>query len=164
MPKKEESKSKREICEIDGDGFISQFSNSAVKEYRAPKDVPPSAPPESDRPPEKEKKARPAKQITNDWFDCEDEDVIQRFQILNMTDDEIDFIKDYVVKTNFTQVSQKGKAVVIREKHRKRIKSIFELLGEDTNMAAYIDNVLTEHFKKYYPTIMGIAKKCPSKF
>lgn len=164
MTKKEESKEKRTVVEIDCDGFMSEFSNAGVTEFRADMEVPNTAPPESDRPPEKKRLPKPVKDIPSDWLDNDDEDSIQRFRNLNMTNDEIDFIKDFVVKSNFTQVSQKGKAVVIREKHRRRIKHIFDLLGEDPNMAAYIDNVLTEHFKKYYPTIMGMAKKCPSKF
>ena len=81
-----------------------------------------------------------------------------------MTEGEIDFIKSFIAKNKFRQVSQKGKQIIIREAHRKRIKSILDLLDEDANMATYIDNVLTEHFRQYYPTILGIYRKCPPKF
>lgn len=70
----------------------------------------------------------------------------------------------FVVKNSFKKVNQNGNPIMIRDKHLTMIKKILRLLNEDANMATYIDNVLTEHFKKYYPTIVDIYKKCPPQF
>lgn len=159
---------KREECKFDTDGFIESFQKEAVPSYHSAKDSVNSAPPESDRPPEGKISSVETSDadsfIPPDWFDPDEDDTTQKYVSLNMTDSEIEYIKEYIVKNNFKQVSQRGRQVMIREKHRKRIKDILDLLGEDANMATYIDNVLTEHFKNYYQTIMGIAKKCPPKF
>lgn len=157
---------KREECHFDGDTFIESVREDAVPGYHTANDSVTSAPPESDRPPKKPKKgvvADEPKEMMNDWFDPDEIDAIEKYQSLNMTDTEIEFIKDFIVNNNFRKVTQKGRQVMIRERHRKRIKAILEMLGEDANMATYIDNVLTEHFKHYYKIIMGIAKKCPPK-
>lgn len=158
---------KREECHFDSDNFIESVREDAVPGYHTANDSVNTAPPESDKPPKKAaKKAEVAEEppeMMNDWFDPDEIDAIEKYQSLNMTDSEIEFIKDFIVNNNFRQVTQKGRQVMIRERHRKRIKAILEMLSEDANMATYIDNVLTEHFKHYYKIIMGIAKKCPPK-
>lgn len=154
---------KREECHFDTDGFIADFRKDAVPSYHTAADVE-NAPPASDKPPKPLKKTQPEQSKSCVWSDSEDYDTLQKYQDLDMSATEIDYIKEYVVKGTFRQVNQNGRRVLIREKFHTRIKNILELLGEDANMATYIDNVLAEHFKKYYPTIMGIAKKCPPKF
>lgn len=155
---------KREECHFDTDGFIADFRKDAVPSYHTAADVE-TAPPASDKPPKRRNVEPTIDASTFLWQDPEEIDAIKKYQDLNMTEDEIDYIKSFIVNSRFRQVSHKGKQVVIRELHHKRIKSILDLLGEDAaNMSTYIDNVLTEHFKKYFPTIMGMAKKCPSKF
>lgn len=156
---------KREECHFDTDGFIEDFRKEAVPSYHSAKSDVTTAPPAIDKPP-KRKKVEPVPDATEFlWVDPDEIDAIRKYQDLNMTEDEIGYIKEFIVNSRFRRVSHKGKQVTIRELHHKRIKSILELLGEDAaNISTYIDNVLTEHFKKHYSTIMGIAKKCPSKF
>lgn len=154
---------KREECHFDTDGFIADFRKDAVPSYHTAADVE-TAPPASDKPPQRLKKNQPEQSKSSVWSDSEDYDTLQKYQDLDMSASEIEYIKEYVVKGTFRQVNQNGRRVLIREKFHTRIKNILELLGEDANMATYIDNVLAEHFKKYFPTIMGIAKKCPPKF
>ena len=93
-----------------------------------------------------------------------EDEVASKYSELNMTDEEIEYITIYIVKNSFKKVNQNGNPIMIREKHITMIKKILRLLNEDANMATYIDNVLTEHFKKYYPTIVDIYKKCPPQF
>lgn len=87
-----------------------------------------------------------------------------KYSDLNMTAEEIAFIKSYIEKRSFRRVNINGKTVQINRKHHKRISDILTLFDEDANISTYVDNVLTEHFKKYYPLIKGIAGKCPPKF
>ena len=158
---------KREECHFDSDSFIEGVREDAVPGYHTANDSVTSAPPKSDKPPKKAAKKDEAvdesPEEMNSWFDYDEIDAIEKYQSLNMTDSEIEYIKDFIVNNKFRQVTQKGRQVMIRERHRKKIKAILDLLGEDANMATYIDNVLAEHFKHYYKIIMGIAKKCPSK-
>lgn len=100
----------------------------------------------------------------NVFYEPPGEDFESKYSYLNMTENEIEFIKTFIVNHDFRQVNKNGKQILIRKEHCKLILSILSLLDEDANMATYIDNVLIEHFKKYYPTIVGFSKKCPSKF
>lgn len=93
-----------------------------------------------------------------------EDEVASKYSELNMTNEEIEYITTYIVKNSFKKVNQNGNPIMIRDKHLTMIKKILRLLNEDANMATYIDNVLTEHFKKYYPTIVDIYKKCPPQF
>ena len=80
-----------------------------------------------------------------------------------MTADEIDFIKKFIADGRFRRVSRNGRQVFIRERHLSMILGILGMLDEEANISTYIDKVLTEHFRKYFPIIRGISKKCPSK-
>lgn len=86
------------------------------------------------------------------------------FDNIDLTEMEKAYITDFITRGRFKSVNRGGSQVVIREKYREIIKNVFSLLGKNCNMAVYIDNVLTEHFKKYYPTIVGIYRKSPPKF
>lgn len=97
---------------------------------------------------------------TYDDYDAERE---ARYSELNMTADEIDFIKKFIADGRFRRVSRNGRQVFIRERHLSMILGILGMLDEEANISTYIDKVLTEHFRKYYPIIQGISKKCPSK-
>lgn len=93
-----------------------------------------------------------------------DDELPSKYSALNMTSEEIEYITTYVVKNSFRKVNQNGNPIIIREKHLTMIKKILGLLNASGSMASYIDNVLTEHFKKFYPTIVDIYKKCPPQF
>ena len=96
-------------------------------------------------------------------YDDYDIDPEARYSALNMTADEIDFIKKFIADGRFRRVSRNGRQVFIRERHLSMILGILGMLDEEANISTYIDKVLTEHFRKYYPIIQGISKKCPSK-
>lgn len=85
------------------------------------------------------------------------------FEGMNMTELERGYVSTFITQGRFRRVNSGGRQVVIREKYREIIQTVCTLLSKECNMAIYIDNVLTEHFKKYYPTIVGIYRKCPSK-
>lgn len=81
-----------------------------------------------------------------------------------MTEDEGSYVRTYIGNTSFGQVNRNGNPIVVREDYRQLIKDIFQMFGVRLNMAAYVDAVLTEHFKQCYPLIQGISEKCPLKF
>lgn len=85
------------------------------------------------------------------------------FEDLNMTELERSYVNTFIIQGRFRRVNSGGRQVVIREKYREIIQTVCAMLSKECNMAIYIDNVLTEHFKKFYPTIIGIYRKCPSK-
>ncbi len=93
-----------------------------------------------------------------------DDELPPKYSELNMTSEEIGYITTYVVKSSFRKVNQNGNPIIIREKHLTMIRKILGLLNASGSMASYIDNVLTEHFKKFYPTIVDIYNKCPPQF
>ena len=154
--------------DFDADEFIESFRASAVPTYHTAddnlqEDV-------VERPPEQKSKARSKPPNTTneveetsvaDFFEDDDTD---KYESLNMSSNEIEYIKAYVARNNFRQVASKGQQVMIRKKYRKIIQNIMNLLEEQPNMAVYIDNVLTQHFKQFYPTMVSIYKKCPPKF
>lgn len=138
---------------FDPDGFIESVRASSVPTYHTAADS--QAP---DAPPIKENiSTSPG---TYDDYDSERD---ARYSELNMTADEIDFIKKFIADGRFRRVSRNGRQVFIRERHLSMILGILGMLDEEANISTYIDKVLTEHFRKYYPIIQGISKKCPSK-
>ena len=138
---------------FDADGFIESVRASSVPTYHTAADS--QAP---DAPPIKEDISTNPE--TYDDYDSERE---ARYSELNMTADEIDFIKKFIADGRFRRVSRNGRQVFIRERHLSMILGILGMLDEEANISTYIDKVLTEHFRKYYPIIQGISKKCPSK-
>lgn len=155
--------------DFDADGFIEEFRESAVPSYHTANDMekPDATVMESQnrrresKPPDVDTSDTDAATQTGLMFDLDDFSDDKKYEALNMTDDEVEYIKAFVATNNFRQVSSKGKQVMIREKYRKIIANIQHFVGDDGNMATYIDNVLTKHFKEYYPIIVGIYKKCP---
>lgn len=156
------------VTGFDADSFIESVRESAVPTYHTAKAKQAAVTETS-----KKKNASNSDSVraienkaeTDDVFyepPCEDFE--SQYSHLNMTENEIDFIKTFIVNHDFRQVNRNGKQILIRKEHCKLIQSILSLLDVDANMATYIDNVLIEHFKKYYPTIVGFSKKCPSKF
>jgi len=137
---------------FDPDGFIESVRASSVPTYHTAADsqVP-------DEPPKEDTGASPE---TYADYDTERD---ARYSELNMTADEIDFIKKFIADGRFRRVSRNGRQVFIRERHLSMILGILGMLDEEANISTYIDKVLTEHFRKYYPIIQGISKKCPSK-
>lgn len=138
---------------FDADGFIESVRAASVPTYHTAADSQaPNAPPiKEDISPSTE---------SYDDYDSERE---ARYSELNMTTDEIDFIKKFIADGRFRRVSRNGRQVFIRERHLSMILGILGMLDEEANISTYIDKVLTEHFRKYYPIIQGISKKCPSK-
>ena len=138
---------------FDPDGFIESVRASSVPTYHTAADSQaPNAPPI--------KEDISASPELYDDYDSERE---ARYSELNMTADEIDFIKKFIADGRFRRVSRNGRQVFIRERHLSMILGILGMLDEEANISTYIDKVLTEHFRKYYPIIQGISKKCPSK-
>lgn len=144
---------KKKNDDFDADGFIESVRASSVPTYHTAADS--QAP---NAPPIKEDISTSPK--TYDDFASERE---ARYSELNMTADEIDFIKKFIADGRFRRVSRNGRQVFIRERHLSMILGILGMLDEEANISTYIDKVLTEHFRKYYPIIQGISKKCPSK-
>lgn len=156
---------------FDADSFIEEFRESSVPTYHTAADTKseteapaPEKPAKRPKPPDKPEIKYSDTKCEREVFDfdgIEDENV---YENLNMTTAEVEYIKNFVVRNNFRQVSSKGKQVMIRDRYRKLIVHIQHLLGDEGNMATYIDNVLTQHFKEYYSTMVSISKKCPSQF
>lgn len=138
---------------FDADGFIESVRASSVPTYHTAADSQ-----VSNAPPIKE-------DITTipESYDDYDMEREARYSELNMTADEIDFIKKFIADGRFRRVSRNGRQVFIRERHLSMILGILGMLDEEANISTYIDKVLTEHFRKFYPIIQGISKKCPSK-
>lgn len=138
---------------FDADGFIESVRASSVPTYHTAADSQaPNAPPIKED------------IITSpESYDDYDSERDARYSELNMTADEIDFIKKFIADGRFRRVSRNGRQVFIRERHLSMILGILGMLDEEANISTYIDKVLTEHFRKYYPIIQGISKKCPSK-
>lgn len=146
---------------FDASEFIESVRESAVPTYHTAAD---SAAANKDNP----KMGIIPKPAEESGFDAvyvaPEDEVASKYSELNMTNEEIEYITTYIVKNSFKKVNQNGNPIMIRDKHLTMIKKILRLLNEDANMATYIDNVLTEHFKKYYPTVVDIYKKCPPQF
>lgn len=159
---------KKRENDFDAESFIEDVRADSVATYQRATDIKKDKPPDSAASPTGDSQPSENKQISaeipDNFLDFDEDDIAQKYSQFNMTEDEIEFIKSFIAKNKFRQVTQKGKQIVIREVHRRRIKSILDLLDEDANMATYIDNVLTEHFRQFYPTILGIYRKCPPKF
>lgn len=150
---------KERVTNFDADGFIESVRESSVPSYHAATHSDSAGKENVKRQTKNVKVSHP--EIT---YEIPDDDVEGRFTDLNMSDTEIDYIKTYVFNNSFRKVNQNGKPIVIRGKHLTMIKKILRLLNDDGNMATYIDNVLTQHFKQFYPTIVEIYKKFPPQF
>jgi len=144
---------KKKNEEFDADGFIESVRASSVPTYHTAADSQ-----ASNAPPIKED-ISPSPESYDDY----DSEWEARYSELNMGADEIDFIKKFIADGKSRRVSRNGRQVFIRERHLSMILGILGMLDEEANISTYIDKVLTEHFRKYYPIIQGISKKCPSK-
>lgn len=144
---------KKKNDDFDADGFIESVRASSVPTYHTASDI---AGPREDPPEDNDA-------TSGGYYDC-DTDSQEKYERLNMTGDEIDFIKTFIAGGRFRRVSRNGRQVFIRERHLSVISNILRVLDEEANISTYIDNVLTQHFKKFYPVIRGISKKCPIKF
>lgn len=138
---------------FDADGFIESVRTSSVPTYHTAADS------QASNAPLIKEDISPSPESYDD-YDLERE---ARYSELNMTADEIDFIKKFIADGRFRRVSRNGRQVFIRERHLSMILGLLGMLDEEANISTYIDKVLTEHFRKYYPIIQGISKKCPSK-
>lgn len=147
---------------FDADKFIESVRESAVPTYHTASD--------SEKPSKKREESSESAPISeeippqSETIPFKEDDDIGKYAALNLVTSEVNFVKTYVVRRNYNQVSKHGKPVFIRERHRKLIVDLLSTLGESPNLSAYIDNVLKEHFDKYYSTIRSIARKCPPKF
>lgn len=165
--------------EYDGaDGFIELMRKNAVPTYHTASDIPvtessvriiepapPSEPNDSTNEESTQRETVLADNKTNEnlTVSLPDFSFDDSFEGLNMTELERNYVNTFITQGRFRRVNSGGRQVVIREKYREIIQTVCSLLSKECNMAIYIDNVLTEHFKKYYPTIVGIYRKCPSK-
>lgn len=168
--------------EYDGaDSFIERMRKNAVPTYHTAADSPvtetsvriiePAPPSEQSEPndltrdisPQRETVQADNKSDENLTMSLPDFSFDDSFEGLNMTELERNYVNTFITQGRFRRVNSGGRQVVIREKYREIIQTVCSLLSKECNMAIYIDNVLTEHFKKYYPTIVGIYRKCPSK-
>ena len=168
--------------EYDGaDGFIERMRKNAVPTYHTAADTPvtessvriiepappsePSEPNDSTHEESMQRETVLADNKTDESLKVSlpDFSFDDSFEGLNMTELERNYVNTFITQGRFRRVNSGGRQVVIREKYREIIQTVCSLLSKECNMAIYIDNVLTEHFKKYYPTIVGIYRKCPSK-
>lgn len=148
----------REKVKIDASGFIENVRESAVPTYHTAKSAAPEAyesPPTQEKPINSNRRKKIGKS-TDIVGDC--------VAGLNMTEEETAFLRTYAGNNRFGQVNRNGKPIVVREDYRQLIQDIYSMLGIQPNMAAYVDAVLTEHFSKFYPIILSISEKIPSKF
>lgn len=155
---------RKKVTGFDADSFINSVRESAVPTYHTASDATPSA---SSAPPASDKKPKVKEESTTNRNRRigEPSDYLQKkISELNMTEDESTYIKTYIGNASFGQVNRNGNPIVVREDYRQLIKDIFQMFGVRLNMAAYVDAVLTEHFKQCYPLIQGISEKCPLKF
>lgn len=150
---------KERVSNFDADSFIESVRESSVPSYHAARQTEDA---EGEKPERKQKKPKASHPGMS--YEIPEDDLDERFADLDMSDSEIDYIKTYVFNNSFRKVNQNGNPIVIRGKHLTMIKKILRLLNEDANMATYIDNVLTQHFKQFYPTIVEIYKKFPPQF
>lgn len=150
---------KERVTNFDADSFIESVRESSVPSYHAAKHQEENEKVNVERQPKKMNASH-----SEVVYEIPDDDVDECFADLDMSDTEIDYIKTYVFNNSFRKVNQNGKPIVIRSKHLTMIKKILRLLNEDANMANYIDNVLIQHFKQFYPTIVEIYKKFPPQF
>lgn len=157
---------REKVTGFDADSFIESVRESAVPTYHSAK----SKSSESNEPQKKENipKGMPPPEkdesVKGVFYVPPYESLEDKYSELNMTEAEIDFIKIFVANQEFRQVHQKGQQVLIRKEHCKMISELLTLIDSGANMSTYIDNVLIQHFKQYYPIMVGISKKCPSKF
>ena len=86
-----------------------------------------------------------------------------RFGQLELSPEQKKYVDTYMVN-NFQQVNRNGRPMVIRLEYIDMIEKKKSNLKVKISTAAYIDNVLTEHFTQQYPQIQGILDKCYSKF
>ncbi len=162
----------RQRKNFDSPGFIEAVRQRSVPSYHTAGDSSTATqaqpPPEETLPNENLDKSKKCDTQVSDLSRKslveQGQDLIGNLPDLNLSETELDFIKSYVANSRCGQVSRKGKPIVIRESFRRMICDIFNLFGESPNMAQYIDNVLSEHFRQYYPIIQGIYRKCPPKF
>lgn len=154
---------------FESDGLIDEIRKDAVPTYHTASDPVVSNEPTLEKAKETlTVKATPQK-IPKETIVAPKEDVIpddstDKYSQMNLAESEIEYIKSFIATRNFTKVNQTGKPIMIRNQHYKVIRNILQVLDEEAKIAAYIDNVLTEHFKKYYSTIVDISRKCPPKF
>lgn len=131
---------KKRDNDFDAESFLEDVRADSVATYQRASDIPKDKPPDNVVGAQKQSCQlginKPAAETPDDFFEADEDDIVQKYSYLNMTEGEIDFIKSFIATNKFRQVSQKGKQIIIREAHRKRIKSILELLDEDANMAA----------------------------
>ena len=161
----------RQRKDFDSPGFIEAVRQKSVPSYHTAGDKTPVVP-SAQPPPEEKTVISPSKKEYEPVPANEHQRTVAEGHLelpknlleLNLTVSELDFIKSYVANNSGGQVTRKGKPIVIRESHRRMICDIYSLFGESPNMAQYIDNVLAEHFRQYYPIIQGIYRKCPPKF
>lgn len=161
---------REKVTGFDADSFIESVRESAVPTYHTAKTKP-----------EESNEVKKEENIPKDSFSrqvvspkpSQADDVFYqppvespeyKYSDLNMTEPEMDFIKTFIVSQDFRQVNQRGRQVMIRKEHCKMILELLSLVDAGANMATYIDNVLINHFKQFYPIMVGISKKCPSKF
>ena len=150
---------RKQVTDFDADSFIQSVRDSAVPTYHTASDVTPVAPSEK-----KTNQKEPVETSRKRRIGESSDFLLKKVSEMNMTEEEGNYVKTYIGNVSFGQVNRNGNPIVVREDYREMIKDIFSMFGVRLNMAAYVDAVLTEHFKQCYPLIQGIAEKCPSKF
>ena len=143
--------------DFNAEEFIEQFRESAVPTYhRAPKK---DAEGETDDTAKATKVEAPKEKK----FGRALSELEQKLAALDLTKAEEDYVLNYI-ESHFKQVNRQGKQVYIRVEFIELITRINQALGINGSSAAYIDNVLTEHFSEHFESIQGILDKDPSKF
>lgn len=86
-----------------------------------------------------------------------------KFADCEFTEQEMDFIKSFLLTAPPMGVKPSAICVQIRREHHEIMQGFISALPGNINFSTYLDNVLVEHVRKYYPLMAAISKKCPPK-
>lgn len=152
---------KKNEPDFDADSFIESVRQSSVPTYHTANDLSEPQPEKNKKKPKEQKSAS----VLSEGATFPDPEVEQaeKYASYDLSDDETDYIRTFLEPNNFRQINRLGSPIVIRNTYIEIIRSIIKLQIGNVRVAAYIDNVLLEHFRQHFPTIQGVFKKCPSK-
>lgn len=141
--------------DFDAEDFIESMRESAVPTYhRAPEKI--AAEQE-----EVQTKSSNGSSPKSKKFGRAKSELEKKLEKINLSADEKTYLLNYV-ENRYRQVNRTGKQIYIREEYVRIIEQINTTLDIKISTAAYIDNVLADHFDKCYPVFQSIADKNPN--
>lgn len=141
--------------DFDAESFIESVRQSSVPTYHTSNDRPAE---HADNKPETVKKSRISSE--NDVFPDRDVELKEKYASLDLTGRETDFIRTFLESGSFRQINKLGSPIVIRDTYIEVIRKLLKLNVSNVRVAAYIDNVLLDHFRQHNSEIQGIINKC----